>query len=464
MSGSRWPTAQLGSCSAPQLLFDDYRLDRLFSLAARLTGRAPHLRPNFPPAILPPLGAMSEPDFFNDNHNSGHQNQLKGGRGLLGAGWRPLYRELDWGHLMHLVAHDGAELQRRMMAITSNMANTLGRSQYAWWANLMNLFSQETRFSLDEFWDYVTPDPPTPDHGYPDTLAVEIPVQQIVSRQSIPIEYVLTRLRETTLNQVLDLLGRPDLITQYYFDRYFYLPPERFISWPRLDVMTTVYAYWAQADVWLQIDYYDRNRRNYTLMATDLAPLIQKATFGVAVMLSGYQSKVGKVHAQFPIRDFPADIQTFTDAVQQAVMTQNRLAVLVHGDPGTGKTAWTQAFAQEVLAPLGYVIFILDHDAVENFVPPSYLERICLIINEADNLAQDRSTEIAQASNKTEHILSLLDGTLYQSVVSTGNSMVPELTQKLVVLMTCNTTERLDPAMLRKGRVDFTYEFSHRFV
>jgi len=39
-------------------------------------------------------------------------------------------------------------------------------------------------------------------------------------------------------------------------------------------------------------------------------------------------------------------------------------------------------------------------------VPPSYLERIC-IINEADN-AQDRSTVSAQRSNKTEHILSLL--------------------------------------------------------
>ena len=83
--------------------------------------------------------------------------------------------------------------------------------------------------------------------------------------------------------------------------------------------------------------------------------------------------------------------------------------MLVHGEPGTGKTVWTQALAREVLVPLGYVIFILDHDAISNFVPPSYLERICIIINEADNLAQDRSSEVAQYSNKTEHILSLFD-------------------------------------------------------
>jgi len=113
------------------------------------------------------------------------------------------------------------------------------------------------------------------------------------------------------------------------------------------------------------------------------------------------------------------------------------------------------------LVPLGYVIFILDHDAVENFVPPSYLERICIIINEADNLAQDRASEAAQRSNKTEHILSLLDGTLYQSVLEESGIQAQ---QKLVVLMTCNTTERLDPAVLRKGRVDLMYEFSQRFV
>jgi ATP-dependent 26S proteasome regulatory subunit len=36
--------------------------------------------------------------------------------------------------------------------------------------------------------------------------------------------------------------------------------------------------------------------------------------------------------------------------------------------------------------------------------------------------------------------------------------------QRFVVLMTCNTTERLDPALLRKGRVDLIHEFVHRFV
>jgi ATP-dependent 26S proteasome regulatory subunit len=94
-------------------------------------------------------------------------------------------------------------------------------------------------------------------------------------------------------------------------------------------------------------------------------------------------------------------------------------------------------------------------------VPPTYLEKICIIINEADNLAQDRASEVAQYNNKTEHILALLDGTLYQSVI---DESVMQMQQKLVILMTCNTTGRLDPAMLRKGRVDLICEFSKKFV
>jgi ATP-dependent 26S proteasome regulatory subunit len=39
-----------------------------------------------------------------------------------------------------------------------------------------------------------------------------------------------------------------------------------------------------------------------------------------------------------------------------------------------------------------------------------------------------------------------------------------QIKQRLVILMTCNTTERLDPAILRKGRVDLMYEFTLRYV
>lgn len=402
---------------------------------------------------------MSAEDM-GDRDNNFNQNNPQN-RGLLGSGWRPLYRQFDWEHLLHLASSDPVELAQKTLDAASDIADAMGRHQYTWWANILNVFSENTRYEIDEFWDYITPQPVYPDYRYKDVLVTETPVVQLVSRASIPIDYVLNKLQEIVVFKVLDLLGKPDAITQFFMERHFSYPRERFVSWERLEVLGTVYAYWGQASCWLQIDSYDRGRRCYTLICKDIAPLVSKATYNLAVILSGYKSRVGQVHSQFPIRTFSAEVQSFTDTIQQAILDQNQLAVLVSGEPGTGKTAWTQAVAKEILVPLGYVIFILDHDAVENFVPPSYLERICIIINEADNLAQDRSTAAAQRSNKTEHILSLLDGTLYQSVMDEHGI---QFQQKLVVLLTCNTIERLDPAMLRKGRVDFTSEFTHKFV
>ncbi|MBE8988097.1 AAA family ATPase [Nostoc sp. LEGE 12450] len=397
-------------------------------------------------------------DYFRSNEGTPTNNTRQS---LLASGWRPFNRELDWGFLWQLLYSDSRELTQKSLNLASNVADILGRNNYAWWANLLNIVSDNTRYEVEKFWNYITPDPQSPDHRYKDVLSTETPIVQFVSRSSIPIDYVLNRLQEITVLRVLGVLGNPDIITQYYSERDFYFPIDRFVSWERLDVINTVYAYWAKHDVWLQIDPYERGRRQYSLMARNLAPLINKATYDLAVMLSGYQSRVGKVHSQFPIRTFPADIQQFTDAVQQAILNQNQLAVVVHGKPGTGKTVWTQAVAKEILVPLGYVIFILDHDAIANFVPPTYIERICIVINEADNLAQNRASEVAQYNNKTEHILSLLDGTLYQSVIDESGI---QMQQRLVVLMTCNTTERLDPAMLRKGRVDLIYEFTQLFV
>jgi ATP-dependent Zn protease len=397
-------------------------------------------------------------DYFSNNESSPANNNRQS---LLASGWRPFTRDFDLEFFLQVVSKDSRELSQKGFNLASNIADILGRNNYAWWANILNVVSDNTRYELEKFWNYITPDPLTPDYRYKDILTTETPIVQFVSRNSIPIDYVLNRLQEITVLRVLDLLSRPDVITQYYLERDFYFPVEKFVSWERLDVVNTVYAYWSKYDVWLQIDNYDRGRRQYTLMAKNLAPLINKSTYDLAVMLSGYQSRVGKVHSQFSINSFPKDIQNFTDNVQQAILSQKQLAVLIHGEPGTGKTVWTQAVAKEILMPLGYVIFILDHDAIANFVPPSYLERICIIINEADNLAQNRASEVAQYNNKTEHILSLLDGTLYQSVIDESGI---QMQQRLVVLMTCNTTERLDPAMLRKGRIDLMYEFLQKYV
>ena len=241
-------------------------------------------------------------DYFRNNESSPANNNRQS---LLASGWRPFTRDFDLEFFLQVVSKDSRELSQKGFNLASNIADILGRNNYAWWANILNVVSDNTRYEVEKFWNYITPDPLTPDYRYKDVLTTETPIVQFVSRNSIPIDYVLNRLQEITVLRVLDLLSRPDVITQYYLERDFYFPVEKFVSWERLDVVNTVYAYWSKYDVWLQIDNYDRGRRQYTLMAKNLAPLINKSTFDLAVMLSGYQSRVGKVHSQFSINSFP---------------------------------------------------------------------------------------------------------------------------------------------------------------
>jgi len=398
--------------------------------------------------------------YFRDYHDSSMYRKNQD-QDLLRNGWRPLYRDLDPAFISELLSNDPWKLSQKTLALMSRVGETLGRKDYAWWANILNIFSDDLRYDIDEFWDYITPEPVIPNQYYTEFLSSETPIVQLVNRDTIPIDYVLRRLQEITVTSILALLAVPDRIIQSYEERYYYYPIEKFKSWENIEAIGTIFAYWSKRDIWLQVNSGGGTIKQYTLMAKKLAPLVNQATKNLAVMLSGYQTRVGKIHSQYPIDSFPSNIQNFTHTVKQAILQQEQLAVLVQGKPGTGKTAWTQAVAKEILSPLGYVVFILDHDAVENFIPPSYLERICLIINEADNLAQDRSSKVAQGTNKTEHILSLLDGTLYRSVI---DEVGIQDQQRLVVLMTCNTTDRLDPAFLRKGRVDLTDEFTYQFV
>lgn len=377
---------------------------------------------------------------------------------ILDAGWKPLAKEFDLSFFMETAFSDPLTMLNKALDAAGAVANVLGRNNQAWWSNAVNAFGNETRWALENLWDYITPPAPGPDENYQMALFSDVPIRENPEPGQPAIQHAIARLQERIVLKALKILGTPDLIIQEYGMKTYELPLERFKDW-NLEHPGTVMAYWQKEDVWLRIQRnFSKPHRTFCLIGRNLQPLVSKAAMDLALIVSGFSSRVGTVAAQYPLSSFSRDVQQLSGQLQDAVMKQAQVAALAVGEPGTGKTAWTQAFAFEVLKPLGYTVFILDHDSVENFVPPSYLSRVAIIVNEADNLAQNRAD--IKTGNKTERILGLLDGTLHQAVIESRSQQ----SQKLVILMTCNTTDRLDPAMLRKGRVDFIHTFDTRYV
>lgn len=234
------------------------------------------------------------------NYDGNPQYRDRKDRDLLGAGWKPLQREIDLGYLWQVAYSDPGELTHQAVDLVSDLADALTRTNHSWWANILNVFSDYTRSDINEFWDYITPEPPAPDYRYKDVLSTVTPITQEVSRDRIPIDYVLNRLQEITVLKVLDILGRPDSITQCFQDRYFYYPVERFVDWKSVENVGTVLAYWSKYELWLQISHASLTQRQFTLIAKELGQIVNKATYNLAVILSD-RLLFGRILSIYPV-------------------------------------------------------------------------------------------------------------------------------------------------------------------
>ena len=144
-------------------------------------------------------------DYFSSNNEDSAINKNR--RHLLANGWRVFQRDFDLGFFWQILWNDSQELNKKTIDLLSYYADALGRNNYSWWSNILNVASDHTRSEFEKYWNYITPAPLTPDYRYKDVLATETPIVQLVSRNSIPIDYVLNRLQEITVLRILDILG-----------------------------------------------------------------------------------------------------------------------------------------------------------------------------------------------------------------------------------------------------------------
>ncbi|HET6594591.1 MAG TPA: AAA family ATPase [Anaerolineales bacterium] len=138
------------------------------------------------------------------------------------------------------------------------------------------------------------------------------------------------------------------------------------------------------------------------------------------------------------------------DAIISESMTKNEAGlILLHGDPGTGKTTYIKHLISKFQTK--EFVFI-QNDFVKDLLKPAFIsfllnnKNVILIIEDAEKVVITR--ENASDDSVVSTLLQLTDG-LFSDFLN------------IKIICTFNTTiDRLDKALLRKGRMIAKYKFS----
>lgn len=168
-------------------------------------------------------------------------------------------------------------------------------------------------------------------------------------------------------------------------------------------------------------------------------------------MLYVTQSSRGFNVVSMDVADYECDITTNynddlpNDKIREALMSDDSGILILHGMPGCGKTS----FIRNLIYSIDRKFVFLDSSCFHSITDASFIDLLVtnrnriFVLEDCETLLQDR----ASGNTQLAALLNLSDGIL-------GDSL------SLKFLCTFNSDlSRIDPAILRKGRLKIKYEF-----
>jgi chaperone BCS1 len=121
---------------------------------------------------------------------------------------------------------------------------------------------------------------------------------------------------------------------------------------------------------------------------------------------------------------------------------------LLYGPPGTGKSSFAQAIASEIKYS---ICFVNCSDKINDFnfnrLLNSAPKKSIILIEDVDAIFSERKNTEKMNALTFSGFLNSIDGVRSQ--------------EGRIIIMTTNFKERLDPALLRPGRIDESYEINY---
>lgn len=238
----------------------------------------------------------------------------------------------------------------------------------------------------------------------------------------------------------------------------------------------TVFGFAGKDQLWdkgLVLEFYERLNQVAMIVMTDAPEIVDQIQEYVSEIRSDYPEKqkektfytIGSNSSGFTLEEltiktqldstiltynYNDDFQNVHSEIDKLISNDERGLVLLHGDPGTGKTTYIK-----YLIGAGYerkVVYIPPHLA-QSIADPSFvtfvreeLANCVLLIEDAETILRARDSEQVNIS-AVSNLLNISDGII-------GDAL------NILIICTFNQNEKfIDSALLRKGRLKVKYEF-----